>query len=416
MDTRALLFRILRIAVVVSVVAPPGAAEFAAQTQAAGKALTVRQVEALIRQGSSDSFVSQELRNRGLAGPVDRPLIERLANLGAGPETRAALEHLLPKVQLVIRTAPGADVALDGVPVATVGDTGEIVLAVEPGNYQLLVTKKQHAPVSKPIRLVLNEPQTVEAPLAWTIGFLTLDAGLPDAEITIARAGQYQNRVERLPLPVGPHEIRVAAPFRIAFSTVVVIEGGKTHEVPVTLEIDSAALKALGEEILRAYSKSDYLMAIMQGQFYLQRGGEDPEILRVLALSHFQGKHFTTFPAIAAKALAAGAELTFHVTHYHSAFTLRGGHGAELGVSAAAIRYTPIGKCNLGALTVPVAQVRCTLRSTGDSTTLTLTFPNPKNPAKSIDLNLVDEAPADLEAIMRLIDMSRAPAPAPPPP
>jgi hypothetical protein len=416
MDTRALLFRILRIAVVVCVVAPPGAAEFAAQTQAAGKALTVRQVEALIRQGSSDSFVSQELRNRGLAGPVDRPLIERLANLGAGPETRAALEQLLPKVRLVIRTAPGADVALDGVPVATVGDTGEIVLAVEPGNYQLLVTKKQHAPVSKPIRLVLNEPQTVEAPLAWTIGFLTLDAGLPDAEIAIAGAGQYQNRVERLPLPAGPHEIRVAAPFRIAFSTVVVIEGGTTHEVPVTLEIDSAALKALGEEILRAYSKSDYLMAIMRGQFYLQRGGEDPEILRVLALSHFQGKHFTTFPAIATKALAAGAELTFHVTHYHSAFTLRGGHGAELGVSAAAIRYTPIGKCNLGALTVPVAQVRCTLRSTGDSTTLTLTFPNPKTPPKSIDLNLVDEAPADLEAIMRLIDMSRAPAPAPPPP
>jgi hypothetical protein len=72
MDTRALLFRVLRIAVVISVIAPPGAAELAAQTQAAGKALTVRQVETLIRQGSSDSFVSQELRNRGLTSPVDR--------------------------------------------------------------------------------------------------------------------------------------------------------------------------------------------------------------------------------------------------------------------------------------------------------------------------------------------------------
>jgi hypothetical protein len=416
MDTRALLFRILRIAVVISVIAPPGAAELAAQTQAAGKALTVRQVETLIRQGSSDSFVSQELRNRGLASPVDRPLIEKLTKLGAGPETVSALEHLLPKVRLAIRTAPGADVALDGVPVATVGDTGEIVLAVEPGNYQLLVTKKQHTQVSKPIRLVLNQPQTAEAPLAWTIGFLTLDAGLPDAQITIAGAGQYPSRVERLPLPVGPHEIRVAAPFRIAFSTVVVIEGGKTHEVPVTLEIDSAALKPVGDEILRDYSKSNYLMATMRGQLYLQRGGADPEILRVLALSHFQDKRFITFPAIAAKALAAGVELTFHTTHYHSAFTLRGGHGAELGVSATAIRYTPIGKCNMGALTIPVAQVRCTLRSTGDSTTLTLTFPNPKNPAKSTDLNLVDEAPEDLEAIMRLIDVSRAAAPAPPRP
>lgn len=414
MDTRALLFRILRIAAVVSVIAPPCAAEFAAQTRAASKTLTVRQVEALIRQGSPDSLVSQQLRNRGLAIPVDRALIERFTKLGAGPETVAALQHLLPKVRLVIRTAPGADVALDGVAVATVGDTGEIVLAVAPGNYQLLVTKKDHTSVSKPLRLALNQPQTVEAPITWAIGYLTLDAGFPDAQITIAGAGQYASRVERLPLSVGPHEIRVAAPFRIAFSTVVVIEGGKTQQIPVTLDIDAAALKPFGDEILRDYTKSDYSMAIMLGQGYLQRGGADPEILRVLALSHFQGKHFNTLPAIAAKALEAGVELTFHVTHYHAGFSLRGGHGAQLGIGKGTISFTPIGKCNLSALTIPVAQVRSGLRSTGDSTTLTLTFPNPKNPAKNIDLNLVDDAPADLEAIMRLIDMARTAVPAPP--
>ena len=413
MDTRALLFRILRITVLVSAIVPPGAAEFAAQTQAAGKALTVRELEAFIRQGSSDSFVSQELLSRGLAVAVDRPLLERLAKLGAGPRTISLLEHLLPKVRLVIRTAPGADVALDGVAVATVGDTGEIVLAVEPGNYQLLIAKQHCTSLSRPIRLVLNHPQRIEAPLAWKVGFLTLDAGLPDAQIAIAGVGQFPGRVERLPVPVGPQQVRVSAPFRVGFSTVVVVEGGKTHEVPVTLDVDSAALKPLGDEIQGACSKSNYLLAIARGQIYLQHGGADPEVLRVLALGHFQAKQFGTFPAVAAKALAAGAELTFHVTHDHSAFTFRGAHGAELGISAASIRFTPIGKCSTGALTVPIAHVRCTLRSAGDSTTLTLTFPNPKNPARSAELSFVDETPADLAAIMRLIDASRAPAPAP---
>jgi hypothetical protein len=413
MDTRALLLRMVRIAVVASVVAPPGAAECAAQTQAAAKALTARQLETLIRQGSSDSFVGRELRSRGLAGAVDRPLIERFRRLGAGPETIAALEHLLPKVRLTIRTAPGADVILDGVPAATVGEAGEIVMAVEPGSYQLLVSKEHHTSFSRPIRLVLNQPQRIEAPLAWKVGFLTVDTGVPDAQIAIAGVGQYAGRVERLPVPVGPHQIRVSAPFRVGFSTVVVIEGGKTHEVPVTLDVDSAALKPLGDEIVAAYSKSSYPVAMIRGQAYIQRGGADPEILRVLALCHFQARQFGTFPAVAAKALAAGAELTFHVTHDHSAFTLRGAHGAELGVSAASIRFTPIGKCNLGSLTVPIARVRCALRSTGDSTTLTLTIPNPRNPARSTDINLVDEAPTTLEAIMRLIDMARGTPPAP---
>jgi hypothetical protein len=414
MDMRALLFRISRIAAVVFVLAPLCAAESAAQTRAATKALTVGQVEALIRQGTPDSSIGQQLRSRGLASPVDRPLIDRLTKLGAGPETRAALDHLLPKVRLAIRTAPGADVALDGIPVATVGTGGEIVLAVEPGNYQLLVTKKDHTSVARTVRLVLNQPQTVEAPLAWSVGYLTLDAGFPEAQIAIAGSGRYARRVERLPLSVGPHEIRVTAPMRVAFSTVVVIEGGRIHEVPVTLEIDRAALKPLSDEILRDYSKSDYGMASLRGQVYVQRGGADPEILRVLALSLFQSKLFAKFPDLAAKALAAGVELTFHVTHFHNAFTLRGGHAAELGISAIMIRYTPLAKCNLGSLAVPAAQVQCTLRSTGDSTTLTLILPNTKNPAKGLNLDLVGEAPGELEAIMHLIESSRGAAHAAP--
>lgn len=407
------MFPILGMAIVLYVVAPSSAAAFAAQTKAAGKALTVRQLGDLIRKRSPDSAVSQELLSRGLTTPVDWPLIERLKTVGAGPETVIALKHLLPKVRLTIQTAPGAGVALDGQPVDTVGDTGEIVLGVEPGSYELTLAMKNHTTVSRPIRLVLNQPQVVQAPLEWAVGFLTLDAGMPDAQIDIAGVGQYRTRVEKLALPVGPRQIRVTAPFRLGFSTVAVIEGGKTLEVPVKLEIDHAALKAIGKDVLEAYAKSDQLLVSVTGQRYLERGGADPDVLKLLALSYYQAQRFDTFLDIAARALAAGAEMTFHTTHYHSAFTLRGEHAAELGVSTTAIHFAPIGKCNLGEVTVPIAQVQSSIRSVGDSATLTLTVPNPKNPAKTAEINLVDTAPARLEAIMRLIELSRGKASAP---
>lgn len=411
MYTRALLCPIFGVAFVLCVVAPSGSTALAAQKVAARKTLTVGQLEGMIRKGSPDNVVSQDLLGRGLAAPVDRPLIEKLKRIGAGPATLTALQHLLPKVRLVIQTVPGAAVTLNDIPADTVGDSGELVLAVEPGAYDLRVAKKDHTAVARTVNLALNQPQVVQAPLEWTVGFLTVDAGSPDAQIAIAGAGQYRKSVERLPLPVGPHEVKVTAPFKEAFSTVVLIEGGKTHEIPVKLEIDGGALKALGAEVLGAYSKADYPGAIRLGPKYFERGGTDPEILKVLALSHYQAERLDTFPEIAVRALAAGAELTFHTSHYHSPFTLRGSHAAELGVSATEVRFTPIGKCNLGALTVPLAQIHCAMRSSGDSATLILTVPNPKNPAKSTEVNLVEERPAKLEAIMRLIEMSRRPAP-----
>jgi hypothetical protein len=93
--------------------------------------------------------------------------------------------------------------------------------------------------------------------------------------------------------------------------------------------------------------------------------------------------------------------------------TLHPEHPAELGVSATAIRFTPLGKCNLGAMTVPLSQLRCSLRGTENSSTLVLAFPNPKNPIKATELELVGEAHQELEAIMRLIESSKPPAPKP---
>ncbi|MGO9095863.1 MAG: hypothetical protein ACLQGV_11630 [Bryobacteraceae bacterium] len=413
MHTRALLVRRLRIAVAVSMLALLGVVEMAAQSKAASKALTVSQLEALVRKGSPDSFVSQELRSRGLASPVDWPLITRLTNLGAGPKTIAALEHLLPKVRLAIRTSPGAEVFLNETAVATVGEGGELVLAVQPGDYQLRVAQKDRTSFGKAIRLALNQPVVVEAPLEWTVGYLTLDTGVPDALIDIVGVGKYATRVEKLAVPVGPRQIWVTAPFRSAFSSVVAIEGGKTLELPVKLEWDPIQLKALGDEIQRAYSRSEYPTVIALGPFYWQRGGADAEALKDLALSYAKSKQFDAFPAVAARALAAGAEFTFRTKHFHGGVTLHPEHPAELGVNATAIRYTPLGKCNLGPMTVPLAQLRCSLRSAENSSTLILAFPNPKNPIKTLELDLVGEAPAELEAIMRLIEMSNRPAPKP---
>jgi hypothetical protein len=413
MHTRALFVRRLRIAVAVSMVALLGVAEMAAQSKAASKALTVSQLEALVRKGSPDSFVSQELGSRGLASPVDWPLITRLTNLGAGPQTIAALEHLLPKVRLTIRTSPGAEVFLNDMAVATVGEGGELVLAVQPGDYQLRVTQKGRTSFSKSLRLALNQPLVVEAPLEWTVGYLTLDTGVPDALIDIVGVGKYATRVEKLPVPVGPRQIWVTAPFRTAFSSVVAIEGGKTLEVPVKLDWDPIQLKSLGDEIQRAYSRSEYATVNALGPFYWQRGGADAEALKDLALSYAHSKQFDAFPAVAARALAAGAEFTFRTKHFHGGVTLHPEHPAELGVNATAIRYTPLGKCNLGPMTVPLAQLRCSLRSAENSSTLILAFPNPKNPIKTLELDLVGEAPAELEAIMRLIEMSNRPAPKP---
>jgi hypothetical protein len=92
---------------------------------------------------------------------------------------------------------------------------------------------------------------------------------------------------------------------------------------------------------------------------------------------------------------------------------MRGDHDAELGISTFQVRFMPVGKCNLGSMTIPTKVVRGALRSTGESSTLTLTVPNPKNPAKTIEINLVDAAPTELEVILRVLEMTAKPTPAP---
>jgi hypothetical protein len=410
MHTRASLFLGLRIATVFCIATSLGVTVGAAPKKAASKPLTVRQLEHLIRQKSPDGLISMELLSRGLAGPVGRPLIDKLQQLGAGPQTVSALLHLLPKVKLTIRTVPGALAALDGAPVATAGESGEIVLAIEPGNYELRVTMPHHNSVSIPVRLALDHPQVVQAPLEWTIGYLTLDTGSPDAKITIASVGEYQGRVEKLPVPVGPHQVHVTAPFRIGFSTVAVIEGGKTRDIPVRLEPDANAFEALSTEIQRSYANSDYMNAIAKGMAYVRHGGADPQALVAFALSQYQAGGFDAFLAIGAKALAAGAELTFPVNHRHSTLAFRRGHPAIIGVSATSVRYEPLEKCGTGPVSGPIAQVRCSISSSEDSSTLTLVFPHPKHPTKTLELNFEGPEPAKLEAIMRLIELLRTPA------
>lgn len=375
-----------------------------AQGKSTAKHLTLEQVGKLISVGLPDKAISQEILSHGITGDFDRKGVERLKAQGAGPETVAALTRLLPKCALILQTSSDADILIDGVPRGKTPDTGQLAIDdLDPGRHELRIVKLHHKLFSRELILAANQPTTVRAPLEWAVGFITVDPKVPGAEITIEGAGQFRNRLDRFAVETGPHAISVLAPFRKPFSAKVTVDGGQSLTVPVRLEVDEAAVEALGRQVVAAHASAQYARAVESGRAYLELSGTDKEALRALALSFLVIGHYADFASTAVRALSAGADLQFSLVHHHTNWGVIGtrvAHYCDVSLSATEFRYAPNARCNFKAVSIPIRQASFSLTRLPEGRAFSVSFANPDNPKKTSTMNFLARDDNLLESLL----------------
>ena len=351
--------------------------------QPADRRLSLVQIRKLIGVHTPDDVIAGEIQSRGISGDYGRKDIDQLRQDGAGSLTVAAMLQAIPVATLTVKTEIGAAVKLDGGPSVLVGSAGvATIYNIDPGGHQVTVQKQYFTDVSQAVELKGRESTLITVKLNWAVGFLTASADVPDAEIQVSGGPTQTGPVSHKAVPIGQATVVATAPLRRAVSQTVAIEAGKDATVSLSLPVDQAALSAAANQVHASFQSRLYPAVLQQSSRYLQTGGRDKDVFAEVALSYLETSNYSAFQDFAARALSAGATLRFDVVHHHSSLGVATLHRAELRVSAGALGYKPLDRCNLPEFQTPMKEVHLGKRE------LDLSVPEPANSKKQTNLHL----------------------------
>ncbi len=148
--------------------------------------LTRTQIEELVGI-LPDKALAGEIRQRGLDFRIDRPELEHLKEMGAGTETMAALDELLPTAQLVITSEPpDCQVSVNGHVFGRTDDNGKLVIPeLEAGHAELRISKDGYASRTYPVNLMRNRTTELHATLEQAVGSLSVSVVPQDATVLV---------------------------------------------------------------------------------------------------------------------------------------------------------------------------------------------------------------------------------------
>jgi len=349
-------------------------------------ALTLGQVEQLVAAGVPDGTIAKEVAGRGVREDVTRARIDALRSKGAGPQTAAALAALIARATLVLRTTPGAQILLAGRPAGSSSESGEFTRSdLEPGRVRLLIRKAHHVPRDQEIELRTRGATTLDLPLEWAVGFLTLRPEQAQARIEIEGVGSYHRQVEALALAPGEYRVTVSAPSFEPVTRAVTIVAGQTASPEVTMVFDRQRLAEFKSQLNTAFGQGRYAHAVSVAREMEQAGILETDGLSIAATSHFELRNYTAFLEMARKVLAQRGEVRVAVIHHHR--LLVPSHAALLSIGPGEVRFLPQDMCTLKSFTVEASEIHVRSRAIlgADNSNLIglgFDYPNAKNPRK----------------------------------
>jgi hypothetical protein len=381
----------------------PAAPRFAFQTGAAKKSraaksadrrLTLEQIRKLVAIHTPDDVIAQEITSRGIKDDYSRTQISDFQRLGAGRQTITALENSLPVATLVITSQPGATVILDSGTPIEVGPAGNVsISSVAPGQHRLTIDKQYFKSAVRNIAVKGRETITVEAPLDWAVGFLSVSTQPPASQIQIAGKSAMNAPVTHQPVPVGSTPVVASAPLREQVSRTVNIEPGKEVSISLSLPVDEAAVRSAANNIHSSFKSRLYQSVIDEGASYLQSGARDGDVLGEIAVSYLELGQVAQFRDLALQTLNNGGTLRFQVEHHHAG--LRNSvHPALLMITRQTLIFEPVGSCNFQRFETPLNTVHIGARNGVFLTSeeripsISLVLPNPSNPKKQSTINI----------------------------
>jgi len=383
------------------------APDLSRQSKSPGPALTLDQIEKLIGASVPDAVIANEVTARGVRGEISRATIDRLRAKGAGPQTIAALAVLLPRANLVIRTTPGADISLGGRSAGTASAEGEFIASdLEPERLQLQIRKAHHVARVYEVELRGRETTTLELPLDWAVGFLTLHTTPPRAQIAIDGAGNYRGAVESLPLPPRSYRVSISAPQHEPVILEIKVVAGETCSRDVVLSFDRARLSAMKTGMNTAFENGEYARAVSIAREMEQFGVLDSEGLSLAATSSYELGQYPAFLDMSRKAMRQHAKIHVAVIHHHR--LLVPSHAAVLVVSTGSVEFVPRELCTVKPFKVPADRIRVgsrTILAIDDSKYLGLGFeyPSLKNPTKTDLVFFIMRSKAQRQALAELL-------------
>lgn len=291
----------------------------AAYSQEAKAPLTIRQVEALVRD-LSDARLAEEVRLHGIDPPVTTADLQRLRAAGAGLSTQAAAARFLVRSPLIVSLNPAvqnAIVTVEGRSVATDSSGLATIDGLAPGTYSVAVEKVPVHPRVEQWVALAEGGSSVRISLRTATGKISVSADKRDARVEIRNRGSFALPVRNLELPAGTYSVVVTAPTCLPYSADVEVLPNQTKAVEATLLIDRAAMARFVE------TNGESLASELKG--LLDRG--DSVAFRAKANVMLE--------------YATDNILEVRLLHHHAT----GFHEARLTVKRSGLLYEPLGQC-----------------------------------------------------------------------
>ncbi len=388
--------RLILIAAAMLAVAPAAIAQSASPAPAkkgapaANRMLTLDQIRKLVAIRTPDAVIAQEIRTRGVSGDFTRGDLAEFRRQGAGSLTIAALTEAIPVASLTIRTRPGATVSLDGALNATNPDGSAIFAGIEPGRHRVEVRKPDFVPVSHSVELRGRQSLSLDIPIEWAVGFLTVACDAPQSVIQVGEVVHKPGN--RVSLPVGFALVTASAPFHQPATQRVAIEPGKEANLTLSLQIDPDAVRKVKEQAHTFFAAGNYAAVLERTKALLQLHLADGVVLADAAMSFLELGNYDAFRSTAIQAIKAGAAIQIPVLHHHLTFGAPGGntfHPVNLILNAMTLKFVPLARCNQAELEIPITELTLGGRyQKMDERAFGLTFKDPNHPKKNVTLNV----------------------------
>jgi hypothetical protein len=382
--------------------------------------LTLGQLLRLIANQTPDRIVAAEISDRGIRETIDKTLVDSVRKAGAGIATLAVLEKIRPKSTLAISGIPGTNIALDGISVGRIAETGKLVLRdLWPGRHEVTGDLYEHTPTSELITLTPNRNSELELRLKSFYGLVSVKTNASQPTIEISGLSRFRGPLLEQRVRAGKYELKVEAPYREPHTETIEIVGGESIERDIVLTVDRRELDQLLGRMRQGFTNRNYRTTVDDAKAYLEAAIEG-DLSRVyanslLALSLMELRSFPDAIAAGLKAIDLGGTLTFDVMHHHGFIQP---HRASIAVSEYKLQYDPLETCTVskGSIDVGVLTVSMdvTARLPGMGTRIqpgsavTVKFPKPTKPSDTITLNFIDADVQRADAIFRFIQAAGA--------
>jgi hypothetical protein len=370
-------------------------------------ALSLVQIEQLIKIGTPDQVIAQEIRERALNFSPTPQDLESLRRRGAGSKTIDALS--MAKL-LISSTPPDCEVFVDGTPRGRTDAEGKLALPdLSPGQHHVILKKPSYRDAEQTVVLAAAQETSFTMKLELSAGFLTVQPNISGATIEVERLGKFTNSTSDLQCPPGKYTVTVSVPRYKTITTTVDISPGVKTNLPVSLEPDPAAVGQLLKEGRELYLQGDFRRVISITKEVLSLQPNNRAAMSNLALAYFMADDFDQFEERAAEALRAGVPLTLPVQHHH---TLAPIHPVKLVISSTTISFDPVpgsGSCTQRAFTASLRDIVANkvTRNQSDEVFLNVKLQDPQNPKKSTNFNFADRLSQSQKGSKGLVVVSR---------